>query len=103
LNISVEAENLSLEAIGRLLEASEAIRFASSNRQQVYGWAGRLLVQQVLSGQGLEQISQCRKVSEAILGTANCVAVLGAGLNFAKTEGFFRKCCSSESAIPVIG
>jgi hypothetical protein len=35
-----------LEAIGRLLKASEAIRFASSNRRQVYGWVERLLVQQ---------------------------------------------------------
>jgi transposase InsO family protein len=47
LNISVhEAEKLSLEAMGRFVEASEDIRFSSANRQQLYGWLERVLVQQ---------------------------------------------------------
>ena len=41
-----EAEKLSLEAIGRFVEASEEIRFESKNRQQVYGWVERVLVEQ---------------------------------------------------------
>ncbi|MGA3372933.1 MAG: hypothetical protein ABSC48_14345 [Terracidiphilus sp.] len=41
-----QAEKLSLEEIRRFIEASEAIRFASGNRQQVYGWVERLPVQQ---------------------------------------------------------
>jgi transposase InsO family protein len=47
LNISVhEAEKLSLEAIGRFVEASAEIRFASEGRQQVYGWVERVLIEQ---------------------------------------------------------
>jgi transposase InsO family protein len=53
LNISVhEAEKLSLEAIGRFVEASEEIRFESENRKQVYGWVERVLVAQEYAGQG---------------------------------------------------
>jgi hypothetical protein len=53
LKISVhEAEKLSLEAIGRFVEASEEIRFEGANGQQVYGWIERLLVQQEYGQQG---------------------------------------------------
>jgi hypothetical protein len=53
LNISVhEAEKLSLEAIGRFVEASEEIRFESTDRSQVYGWIERLLVGQEYVAQG---------------------------------------------------
>src|ERR1035438_5627736 len=53
LNISVhEAEKLSLEAIGRFVVASEEVRFESTNREQVYGWVERLLVQQEYGLQG---------------------------------------------------
>jgi hypothetical protein len=46
LNISVhEAEKLSLEGIGRFVEASEEIRFESENRKQVYGWVNQLQVE----------------------------------------------------------
>jgi len=44
------AEKLSLEAIGRFVEASEEIRFESENRQQLYGWVEQVLVQQGYSG-----------------------------------------------------
>jgi hypothetical protein len=40
-----EAERLSLEAIGRFVEASEGIGVEGVNRQGLYGWAERLLVQ----------------------------------------------------------
>ena len=47
-----EAEKLSLEAIGRFVEASEELRFEGENRQQVYGWVEQVLVQQEYAQQG---------------------------------------------------
>ena len=47
-----EAEKLSLEAIGRFVEASEELRFTSQGRQQVYGWVEQVLVQQEYAQQG---------------------------------------------------
>ena len=53
MNISVhEAEKLSLEAMGRFVAASEEIRFESKNREQVYGWLERVLVEQEYARQG---------------------------------------------------
>jgi hypothetical protein len=53
LNISVhEAEKLSLEAMGRFVEASEEIRFASEGRQEVNSWVEGVLVGQQYSQQG---------------------------------------------------
>jgi len=43
----VRAEELSLEAMGRFVAASGAIRFEAADRRQLYGW-----VEQVLVGQG---------------------------------------------------
>jgi predicted RNA-binding protein YlxR (DUF448 family) len=40
------AEKLSLEAIGRFVEASEEIQFEAENRQQLYAWVERVLVGQ---------------------------------------------------------
>ena len=45
-------ENLSLEAMVRFVEASEEIRFESQNREQVYGWMERVLVQQEYAQRG---------------------------------------------------
>ena len=39
-----DAEKLSLEAIGRFVTASEAIRFEATDRQQLYGWVEQVLV-----------------------------------------------------------
>jgi hypothetical protein len=47
-----EAEKLSLEAMGRFIEASEEIRFESKSRQEVYGWVERVLIQQEYAQQG---------------------------------------------------
>jgi hypothetical protein len=47
LNISLhEAEMLSLEAIGRFVEASERLRFTSQGRQQVHDRVEHVPVQQ---------------------------------------------------------
>lgn len=63
-----EAEKLSLEAIGRFVEASEAIRFESQNRDQVYGWVERVLVQQEYAGQGKAARGLVRRYIEKMTG-----------------------------------
>jgi transposase InsO family protein len=69
LNISVhEAEKLSLEAIGRFVEASEEIRFAGEGRQQVYGWVERVLVQQQYAHQGKAARGLVRRYIEKMSG-----------------------------------
>lgn len=40
----IAAEKLSLEAIGRFVEASEEIRFEAGTREQLYAWMERVLV-----------------------------------------------------------
>ena len=62
MNISVhEAEKLSLEGMGRFVEASEEIRFESKSRQQVYGWVERVLIQQEYAHQGKAVRGQVRR------------------------------------------
>jgi transposase InsO family protein len=69
LNISVhEAENLSLEAIGRFVEASEELRFEGENRQQVYGWVEQVLVQQEYTEQGKAARGLVRRYIEKMTG-----------------------------------
>jgi transposase InsO family protein len=69
LNISVhEAEKLSLEAIGRFVEASEEIRFESADRNQVYGWVERLLVGQEYGTQGKAARGLVRRYIEKMTG-----------------------------------
>ena len=41
---TVRSEELSLEAIGRFVAASEEVRFEAEDRQQLYGWVERVLV-----------------------------------------------------------
>ncbi len=47
-----DGENLSLEQIRALLEASEEVRFQGKQRQEVYDWITRLLRQQGYRQQG---------------------------------------------------
>jgi transposase InsO family protein len=69
LNISVhEAEKLSLEAIGRFVEASEELRFTSQDRQQVYGWVEQVLVQQEYTQQGKAARGLVRRYIEKMTG-----------------------------------
>ena len=69
MNISVhEAEKLSLEAIGRFVVASEEVRFESTNREQVYGWVERLLVQQEYGLQGKAARGLVRRYIEKMTG-----------------------------------
>lgn len=63
-----EAEKLSLEAIGRFVVASEEIRFKSENRQQVYGWLERVLVEQEYPQQGKAARGLVRRYIEKMTG-----------------------------------
>ena len=63
-----EAEKLSLEAMGRFVEASEEIRFESKSRQQVYGWVERVLIQQEYAQQGKAVRGQVRRYIEKMTG-----------------------------------
>ena len=63
-----EAEKLSLEAIGRFVEASEEIRFESADRSQVYGWVERLLVGQEYGTQGKAARGLVRRYIEKMTG-----------------------------------
>ncbi len=69
MNISVhEAEKLSLEAIGRFVEASEELRFRGENRQQVYVWVEQVLVQQEYCQQGKAARGLVRRYIEKMTG-----------------------------------
>jgi len=63
-----EAEKLSLEAIGRFVEASEELRFTSQGRQQVYGWVEQVLVQQEYAQQGKAARGLVRRYIEKMTG-----------------------------------
>jgi transposase InsO family protein len=47
-------ERLSLEQIGEFLAASEEFRFEANNREEIYGWITRTLVEQEYGGQKRE-------------------------------------------------
>jgi transposase InsO family protein len=69
LNISVhEAEKLSLEAMGRFVEASEELRFEGENRQQIYSWVEQVLVQQEYAQQGKAARGLVRRYIEKMTG-----------------------------------
>ena len=63
-----DAEKLSLESIGRFVAASEEIRFAGSNRQQVYGWMELVLSQQEYAQQGKAARGLVRRYLEKMTG-----------------------------------
>jgi len=63
-----EAEKLSLEAIGRFVEASEELRFEGENRHQVYGWVEQVLVRQEYAQQGKAARGLVRRYIEKMTG-----------------------------------
>jgi len=63
-----KAEKLSLEAMGRFVEASEEIRFESEDRQQLYGWVERVLVEQEYAQQGKAARGLLRRYIERMTG-----------------------------------
>ena len=48
----VRSEELSLEAMGRFVAASEEVRFEAEDRRQLYGWVEQVLVGQQYAAQG---------------------------------------------------
>ena len=79
-----EAEKLSLEAIGRFVEASEEIRFESADRSQVYGWVERLLVGQEYVAQGKAARGLVRRYIEKMTGLSRAQVTRLIGLYTAK-------------------
>jgi hypothetical protein len=63
-----DAVKLSLEAIGRFVEASEEIRFEAENRHQLYGWVERVLVGQEYAQQGNAARGLVRRYVEKMTG-----------------------------------
>jgi transposase InsO family protein len=62
------AEKLSLEAIGRFVEASEKIQFEAENRQQLYAWVERVLVGQEYAQLGKAARGLVRRYIEKMTG-----------------------------------
>ena len=63
-----EAEKLSLEAIGRFVAASQEIQFEAEERQQLYGWVERVLVEQEYAQQGKAARGLLRRYVERMTG-----------------------------------
>ncbi len=63
-----DAEKLSLESIGRFVEASEEIHFEGKSRDQVYGWVERVLVGQGYAQQGKAARGLLRRYMEKMTG-----------------------------------
>jgi hypothetical protein len=70
-----EAERLSLEEIGRLLEASEGIRFAGVKRAQVYSWIELVVCEQEYARQGKASRGLLRRYIEKITGKSRAHAL----------------------------
>jgi len=94
-----EAEKLSLEAIGRFVEASEEIRFESADRSQVYGWVERLLVGQEYGAQGKVARGLVRRYIEKMTGLSRAQVTRLIGRYTAKGRvqpTLYRRCCFPE-------
>src|SRR5664279_4630632 len=63
-----EAEKLSLEAIGCFIAASQEIQFEAEDRQQLYGWVERVLVEQEYAQQGKAARGLLRRYVERMTG-----------------------------------
>ncbi|MHB8565457.1 MAG: integrase, partial [Acidiferrobacteraceae bacterium] len=63
-----DAEKLSLEAMGRFVEASEEIRFEGENRRQLYGWVEQVLVGQQYAHLGKAARGLARRYIEKMTG-----------------------------------
>jgi transposase InsO family protein len=63
-----DREKLSLEAIGWFVEASQEIHFEAENRQQLYGWVERVLLQHEYAQQGKAARGLLRRYLEKMTG-----------------------------------
>ena len=64
----VRSEELSLEAIGRFVAASEEVRFEAEDRRQLYGWVEQVLVGQQYAAQGKAARGLVRRYLEKMTG-----------------------------------
>jgi len=62
------SEELSLEAIGRFVAASEEVRFEAEDRQQLYGWVEQVLIVQGYAQQGRQSRGLLRRYIEKMTG-----------------------------------
>ena len=91
-----EAEKLSLEAIGRFVEASEEIRFESKSRPQVYRWVERVLIQQEYAQQGKAARGLVRRYIEKMTGMsrAQTTRLIGRYITTGQVRPtIYRRCC----------
>jgi len=63
-----EAEKLNLEQIRLLVSASEGLRFASENREQMYGWVEAVLIEHGYASQGKAARGLLRRYVEKMTG-----------------------------------
>lgn len=63
-----QAERLGLEEIRRFVEASEGVRFEGGDREQVYSWVERVLIQQEYGQQGKAARGLLRRYVEKMTG-----------------------------------
>ena len=63
-----QAERLSLEEIRRFVAASEGVRFEGRNREQIYSWVERVLIQQEYGQQGKAARGLLRRYVEKMTG-----------------------------------
>lgn len=69
MNVSVsQAKSLSLEAIGRFVEASEGIQFEGKTREEIYAWVEGVLCQQEYARQGKKARGLLRRYVEKMTG-----------------------------------
>jgi transposase InsO family protein len=62
------SEELSLEAIGRFVAASEEVQFEAEDRQQLYGWVEQVLIVQGYAQQGRQSRGLLRRYIEKMTG-----------------------------------
>ena len=69
VNIRMDnADKLRLQAIGWFIAASEEVQFEAEDRQQLYGWVERLLVEQQFAQQGKAARGLLRCTIECMIG-----------------------------------
>ena len=70
-------ERLSLEQIRTFLAASEESRFEANNREEIYGWVTKTLVEQEYGGQKREGKGLLRNGCDFTTRIANCDKYVG--------------------------
>jgi len=72
----VRAEELSLEAMGQFVAASEEIRFEAQDRPQLYDWVEQVLVGQQYAQLGKPALGLARRYFEKMTGLSRACKCL---------------------------